>query len=313
MRGRKSSVGAILAVIGILAALTGAPAAGSQAALPLTNEFLLGSTSATSYEGEVDCDPAGISTLTASATGAASGPYPGTFEETVTVTVAGGQVQSVAAEFTIFSGDTRIEGTKELASEGGGGACERTDSGSTCTEIFLASAIVTYSATIIRPTGTSTESGTATLATPAGFQGPCESTEVVFGQINEFFFGPSAPAARGHATGGGQLERPLTETPVTFGLSAHSDEKGTKGKCSVLDHATGEHVRCLNVTSYTQTGGHAVFSGDADVDGLATTYRIEVMDNGSSGIGQDSFAIETDSGFAAAGVLTAGNVTVTDG
>ena len=64
------------------------------------------------------------------------------------------------------------------------------------------------------------------------------------------------------------------------------------------------------MTSYTQTGGHAVFSGDADVDGLATTYRIDVTDNGSPGIGQDSFAIQTDSGFAAVGVLTAGNVTV---
>lgn len=310
MRGRKSSVGAVLAVIGSLAALAGAPAAGSQAAQPLTGEFLLGSTVATSYEGEVDCDPAGISTLTASATGTASGPYPGTFEETVTVTVGGGQVLSVSAGFTILSGDTRIEGTKELASPSGSGGCQRTVTGSICTEIFFASTLLTYSATIVGPTGTSTENGTATLATPASFQGPCGSTAVVFGQINEFFLESSAP--RGHATGGGRIDRELTGTPVTFGLSAHSDEKGTKGKCSVLDHATGEHVRCLNVTSYTQTGGHAVFSGDADVDGLATTYRIEVMDNGSSGIGQDSFAIETDSGFAAAGVLTAGNLTVTD-
>ncbi len=312
MRARKSSVGSVLAVIGILAALAGAPAAGSQTAQPLTSEFLLGSTGATSYEGEVHCDPAGLSTLTARATGTASGPYPGTFEERVTVTVGGGQVLSVAAEFTIFSGDTRIEGTKELASPSGSGRCERTVTGSTCTEIFVSSAVVTYTATIVGPTGSSTETGTATLATPASFQGPCGSTEVVFGQINEFFLGPSAPAARGHATGGGQIDRPLTGTPVTFGFNAHSDEKGTKGRCSVLDHATGEHVRCLNVTSYFQSGSNAVFSGDAEVDGVATTYRIEVMDNGSSGIGQDTFAIETDSGFAAAGVLTAGNVTVKD-
>jgi hypothetical protein len=312
MRARKSSVGAVLAVIGVLAALAGAPAAGSQAAQPLTGEFLLGSTGATSYEGEVDCDPAGISTLTASATGTASGPYPGTFEETVTVTVGGGQVLSVSADFTIFSGDTLIEGTKELASPSGSGGCERTVTGSTCTEIFFSSTVLTYAATIVGPTGTSTETGTATLATPGSFQGPCGSTGVVFGQLNEFFLGPSAPAARGHAAGGGQIDRLLTRTPVMFGFNAHSDEKGTKGRCSVLDHATGEHVRCLNVTSYTQTGGNAVFSGDADVDGLATTYRIEVMDNGSSGIGQDSFAIETDSGFVAAGVLTVGNVTVKD-
>ena len=310
MRARKSSVGAVLAVIGILAALAGAPAAGSQAALSLTGEFLLGSTGFTSYEGAVSCDPTGISTLTASATGTASGPYPGTFEETVTVTVGGGQVLSVSADFTIFSGDTLIDGTKELASPSGSGGCERTVTGSTCTEIFFASTLLTYSATIVGPTGTSTESGTATLGTPASFQGPCGSTQVVFGQINEFFLESSTP--RGHATGGGQIERPLTGAPVTFGFDAHSDEKGPKGKCSVLDHATGEHVRCLNVMSYTQTGGHAVFSGDADVDGLATTYRIDVTDNGSPGSGQDSFAIQADSGFAAAGVLTAGNVMVKD-
>jgi hypothetical protein len=45
---------------------------------------------------------------------------------------------------------------------------------------------------------------------------------------------------------------------------------------------------------------------------VPTTYRIDVVDNGSSGIGGDTFAIETDSGFVAAGVLTAGNVMVND-
>ncbi len=310
MRARRVVAGNCLVALAVVAALAGASAAGSQAGGTLTGEFLVGSTGATSYQGEVDCNPAGTSTLTATATGPAFGPYPGTFEETATVTVGGGQVLSAQSEFTIFSDDTRIEGTKELlASPSGVGACERTITSTTCTESFFSSSVVTYTATIIGPTGTSATSGTATLATPVTFQGACGATEVVFGQISQLFSGPTG-TPRGRATGGGEATRPVTGTAVTFGFNAHSDDKGTKGRCSVVDHATGEHVRCRNVTSYTQTGNHAVFSGDAEIDGVPTTYRIDVMDNGSSGIGQDTFAIETDSGFAAAGVLTAGNVVV---
>jgi hypothetical protein len=312
MRGRRVVAGSCLVALAVVAALAGARAAGSQAAGTLAGEFLVGSTGATGYQGEVDCNPAGVSTLTATATGPAFGPYPGTFEETATVTVGGGQVLSAQAEFTIFSGDTRIEGTKELlASPSGVGACQRNITSTTCTESFFSSSVVTYTATIVGPTGTSTTSGTATLATPATFQGACGATEVVFGQISQLFSGPTA-TPRGRATGGGEIERPVTGTAVTFGFNAHSDDKGTKGRCSIVDHATGEHVLCRDVTSYTQSGNHVVFSGNADVDGVPTTYRIDVVDNGSSGIGEDTFAIETDSGFVAAGVLTAGNVMVND-
>ena len=311
MRIWRVAVGCCLVVLTAVAALAGAPAAGSQAAGTLAGEFLVGSTGATSYQGELDCNPAGISTLTATATGPAFGPYPGTFEETVTVTVGGDLVLSAQSEFTIFSGDTRIEGTKELlASPSGVGACERTITSTTCTESFFSSSVVAYTATIVGPTGTAATSGTATLGTPVTFQGACGATEVVFGQINEVFSGPSAPVQSGRATGGGKIVRPLAGTPVTFGFNAHSDHKGTKGRCSVVDHASGEHVLCRDVTSYSQSGNHAVFSGNAEIDGVSTTYRIDVVDNGLSGIGQDTFAIETDSGFAAAGVLTAGNIVV---
>ncbi len=59
-----------------------------------------------------------------------------------------------------------------------------------------------------------------------------------------------------------------------------------------------------------QIGNHATFRGKADANGAApTTYRIEVIDNGEPGLG-DTFTIATDSGYAAGGILTGGNVQV---
>jgi hypothetical protein len=63
----------------------------------------------------VDCNPGGISTFDVAASGTAYGPYPGTFEETATVTIGpSGELQSFDAAFTIHSGATTITGTKRL-------------------------------------------------------------------------------------------------------------------------------------------------------------------------------------------------------
>jgi hypothetical protein len=104
--------------------------------------------------------------------------------------------------------------------------------------------------------------------------------------------------------------RTTSDTPVTFGFVAQSQDSKLKGHCEVVDHLTDTHVECLDVTSFAQTGNHATFSGNARVNGVPTTYRIDVQNNGEPGVGSDTFAIQTTSGFTAGGVLTAGNVQV---
>jgi hypothetical protein len=46
------------------------------------------------------------------------------------------------------------------------------------------------------------------------------------------------------------------------------------------------------------------------VNGVATTYRISVDDNGEPGAGVDTFSLSTDLGYAASGVLSEGNIQV---
>ena len=71
-------------------------------------------------------------------------------------------------------------------------------------------------------------------------------------------------------------------------------------------------MKCLNATSYAQAVTHATFTGNATVNGVATTYRITVDDNADPGAGADMFTITTGSGYTATGVLTQGNIQVHD-
>jgi hypothetical protein len=141
-----------------------------------------------------------------------------------------------------------------------------------------------YQATITTTLGTGTDSG---RAIPHG-----ASTEAIDNQT------------AGHATGGGKVA-----PNVTFGFNAMSGKNGTKGACNVVDHTANVHVKCEDVSSYAQTATHATFSGRATVDGAATRYRIDVDDNGEPGT-TDTFKIVTDSGYAAGGLLTQGNIQV---
>jgi hypothetical protein len=59
-----------------------------------------------------------------------------------------------------------------------------------------------------------------------------------------------------------------------------------------------------------ETGTHATVFGDATVNGVDTTYRIDVDDNGDPGKGKDDFFITTGTGYSVGGVLTAGNILV---
>jgi hypothetical protein len=69
-------------------------------------------------------------------------------------------------------------------------------------------------------------------------------------------------------------------------------------------------IKCLDVTSLIQSGTHATFFGNATVNNVAVTYRIDVDDLAEPGRGQDTFSIQMSSGYAAGGVLTGGNVQV---
>jgi hypothetical protein len=118
-----------------------------------------------------------------------------------------------------------------------------------------------------------------------------------------------APSTHGHVTGGGYIDNPTTGR-LSFGFSAKSSAGDVKGNCNLIDHAIGVHVKCRSVDGLVVTGTHATFFGEATVDGVATNYTIDVDDLGEPGAGSDTFRIETDSGYVAAGVLSGGNIQI---
>lgn len=290
-------------------ALAGAHSAAAQTPGSLTGEVLNGGATPSLGIGAVaiDCEPAGTSTVTYSVVGTALGPFPGTYEESGSFLIAGGQVTAFEADFTIQSGLTEIEGTKAL----------RTSISAVCTNdpeptiaAFTNVAVTTsYEATISTPVGTFTDEGRASsgaqmLTTPDGRASAATQTSL----ISE---APMPPTTSGHVTGGGFIGDVVDEW-VSFGFNAKSDGSTVKAQCSVSDRSAGIAIKCLDATSLTQTATHATFVGNARVDGEPTTYRIDVNDAGGPAAGGDTFTIQTTSGFTASGVLAGGNIQIHD-
>jgi len=286
------------------------------------------------------CDLNGTSTFDFTTHGFATGGYPGTYTESGSLAVgpqdqvgeplgirrgfSAGTVLAFDASFTIDSPLAQVTGHKSIVTvvPENVAACAIVDTHDfgllygICTNVdyqdtFLP--LIHYDATIITPTATYSDSGQAvarfeqfTAFCPAlgegGFIGPG-------GVFQEAFFASGPADTPGRATGGGMIAGAGGEASVTFGFNALSTWVTFKGNCSVVDHALGMRVKCLDVTSYVQSGNHGTFRGNAEVNGTPTGYRIDVTDNGEAG-SSDTFAIATDGGYTAGGILDSGNVQV---
>jgi len=261
------------------------------------------------------CNPDGTSTFSYSASGNAFGPFPGTFIESGTVTmgpqfiapgegIAFGDVLTFSASFTIDSPLGHVTGTKSLPVPGfHGGTCVTPAPGSPFSGATLFLPTAAYAAQIqTTGAGTFSDSGNTTIEIGQACAIRCANSFL------EFFTSTASLSTPGQATGGGQIMNTPTTSGVIFGFEAFSDANGIRGHCNVVGDAT--HVWCLDVTQYSQTASTASFSGNAEINGQPTTYRIDIQDNAESGIGADTFTITTVSGYGATGVLTQGNIQV---
>jgi hypothetical protein len=283
---------------------------------PLTGETLL------SLAPEVTgrCNPDGTSTISFSAFGEAVGPYPGTFSEVGTATIGPQEPAEVAtlgpllafdAVFTIESEVGRVTGTKTLMFQVGDpviaqGTCNTIENVEFLDATHLNA--VRYEAIIVTADGAFADSGFIPLGAVQQqrvLADPSSVTSIFVEQFASDNNETTPVALQGHATGGGQL-RP----EVTFGFNAKSDNKGVKGKCTVIDREADTTVKCLEATTYFQSGNLAMFSGPAIVNGMPATYRITVDDNGEPG-DSDTFTITTEF-YGASGVITHGNIQVRD-
>jgi hypothetical protein len=109
----------------------------------------------------------------------------------------------------------------------------------------------------------------------------------------------------GQVTGGGYIR----EFRVNFALHAKAQTitDPAEGGCNVNDHIENVRIRCLSVTSVTLTPTHATIMGEAEQDGIATNYTIDVDDLSDEGL-PDTFQIRTDLGYLNGGALTGGNI-----
>ena len=301
-RRRRTARASIAAAVTAAAAALGAPAAQAEV-FNLTGETLNGPLTSVSST----CNPTGVSSASATASGVAIGPYPGTFTATVTTTfgpfsispdgvVSGGAVLSWEETFTIDSPLGQITGTKTLPQPPGNtlGFCN-----------FPGGAVVQVLADdLAYDAHLQAESDHGSAGAEFSYSG-------ILGAYSNFgeTFTSIPPNTPGKATGGGQLApaSPGTQGP-TFAFSAYNDpQKGIHARCNV--QSTGPDITCRDADSYSQVGNAATFSGPALVDGVPTTYRITVVDNGEPNAGTDTFSIVTPlASFA--GAVTQGNIQI---
>ena len=320
-------------------ALTASVATGQTGGPTLETENL--QALAEGFTSTASCDTTSTSTVSWTAEGLATGPYPGTFTLSGTLTIGpqtmpgshpptpsregtvAGPVQSFQESFTITSGTTTITGTKTLqlpVASQSIGTCQQVtqfpvldlfDGQGTVVE---ANAATRYQATISGPSsGSDSGLAYASLA-EINITGSCPTGPVCPARIagfNETFaLSDQLVSSTGRANGGGQIRGDAGMDKVTFAFEARSDQAGMRATCNVIDHLTGKNVKCLTIASYSQVGQHVTITGQARDDGVQTGYRIDADDNGEPNHGTDTFTIETDSGYEAGGTVAKGNVQV---
>ncbi|HEX8293200.1 MAG TPA: post-COAP-1 domain-containing protein, partial [Pyrinomonadaceae bacterium] len=121
----------------------------------------------------LNCTQGGVAGFDFPTSGTATGPYPGTYTESGSVTfqnAPGGIILSFSSQFTITSGANVITGTKQLASaqppQGGNnrGACQVLPNGNLSVSNIFMIVAAEYTAAVPTADGTVTETGTSRVS-----------------------------------------------------------------------------------------------------------------------------------------------------
>jgi hypothetical protein len=194
----------LLLAVGTVAAAAAAPASAES----IEFEYLQGD--AVTLE-QLECSSTGASTATFSITGSAGGPYPGTFESSLTL-IAGpvvfgeARLMEMSETFEIVSGDTFVTGTKHLTPFLPEDVfhpffCSVTPS-SECEEVRVSASgsgdALRYQATIDGPEGTQQEQGYAEFQITVDALRCGGQTQVTSASLDQFFaraIPPQEPAA----------------------------------------------------------------------------------------------------------------------
>jgi hypothetical protein len=258
-----------------------------------------------------DCNPAGNSTISYSATGVATGPYSGTYTETGVATIGpqpfpGVQpelVTSFSASFVITSGSTVITGTKQL-----------TDPGNLSTGLGVCIAAVqtfgvttTYEARIQTPSGAYTDRGRAIVAVNSTY--PANNLYELF--YSDLGSAEPVPTEAAKVTGGGALSSPDSR----FGFVVQRKVAGgtISGEWQYVNKVTGEIVHSIAFTDLVVAGNTATFSGycrNESAPGTPCMFTVTVQDNGQgANAPADTYGV-SGVGFSGGSGAVAGNITI---
>ena len=191
---------ALAALVLLLLSLPGAARAQTSGGT-LNGETLSRSTGGTNDAAfqisNLSCTQGGVAGFDFTTSGAATGPYPGTYAESGSVTfqnAPGGVILGFSSSFTITSGANVITGTKQLAPvqppQGGNnrGACQVTPNGNLMVTNILMIVAAQYTATIPTANGSVTETGTSRVfAQTAVARNPDGSVNAASYSFNETY------------------------------------------------------------------------------------------------------------------------------
>jgi hypothetical protein len=258
-----------------------------------------------------NCDPAGISTISYSASGAASGAYSGTYIETAVATIGPqplpgiqpAPVTSFSASFVITSGSTVITGTRELTDPGN----LATNLGYCTPSLQSFGAATTYEGRIQTSSGAYTDRGVAAVALNSQY--PSNTLYEPF--YSDLDFAEPVPTEVGKVTGGGALKG----LDSRFGFVVQRKVVGgtISGEWQYVNTVTGEIVHSLAFTDLSILGNTATFAGycrNESAPSEPCMFKVAVQDNGQgANAPPDTFTVD-GVGFNGGSGAVIGNITI---
>lgn len=121
----------------------------------------------------------------------------------------------------------------------------------------------------------------------------------------DFTITKGKPVTERKVTGGGYIHVDSFGGRGSFGLVAHTDNRG---KITYIDHATGPKFHSAFINSVTIEGNRATIKGMGFADNIVTNFVVTVEDKAEPGAGVDTFSIQLGTGYSRSGVLQGGNI-----
>jgi len=113
------------------------------------------------------------------------------------------------------------------------------------------------------------------------------------------------PVTERKVTGGGYIHTDALGNRGSFGLVAHTDNRG---KITYVDHLTGMKFQSAMIDSVTIEGNIVTIKGMGFADNILTNFVVTVEDKAEPGTGVDTFSIQLGTGYLRSGVLQGGNI-----